>query len=195
MATVDGIQIHITSEKPSYSVRVSTYPVEGGAAITDHVEPQLMTLNLTGLLVDDTAKKRNALLAKMNEGATVKYIGRNSFMNCIIVSFESTHEYTNATGMAFTMQLQEVQKVKPLFSKKLPKKTQTVIKLLSKSGRKQVKTTKKSKSKGKKSKNKGPTGKKHTVRGHQTWEALAYTYKVSLKTYGHGTRKYPKEQG
>jgi|GEM_PF-2752292 len=197
MATIDGINIHVTSEKPSYSVRVSTYPIEGGAAITDHVEPQLISLNLTGLLVGDAAKKRNELLAKMNAGATVKYIGRNSFVNCVIVSFESTHEYTNAAGMGFTMQLQEIKKVKPLFSKKLPKKVQTIVKVLDKSGRKQTKTTKKSKgkgksTKGKKSKNKGPTGKKHTVREGQTWEALAYTYKVPLKTLRSWNPQIPK---
>ncbi|MCY9758977.1 LysM peptidoglycan-binding domain-containing protein [Paenibacillus alvei] len=202
MATIDGISIHVTSEKPSYSVRVSTYPIEGGAAITDHVEPQLITLNITGLLVNDASKTRNELLAKMNAGATVKYIGRNSFMNCVITSFESTHEYTNAAGMGFTMQLQEIKKVKSLFSKKLPKKIQTVVKVLDKSGRKQTKTTKKSASKGKtstskgkskgKSKNKGPTGKKHTVRDNQTWEALAYTYKVPLKTLRSWNPQIPK---
>ncbi|CAH8711824.1 hypothetical protein WDD9_003023 [Paenibacillus melissococcoides] len=75
MATIDGIQIHVTNEKPSYSVRVSTYPIEGGAAITDHVEPQLVTLSLTGKLVgEDAAKKRKEILGKMNSGTTVNML-------------------------------------------------------------------------------------------------------------------------
>ncbi|WP_390905324.1 phage baseplate protein [Paenibacillus melissococcoides] len=58
----------------------STYPIEGGAAITDHVEPQLVTLSLTGKLVgEDAAKKRKEILGKMNSGTTVKYVGRNSY--------------------------------------------------------------------------------------------------------------------
>lgn len=197
MATIDGIPIHVTSEKPSYSVRVSTYPIEGGSAITDHVEPQSITLNLTGLLVDDASKKRKALLAKMNAGATVHYIGRNSFLNGVIVSFDSTHEYTTANGMDFTMQLQQIRKVKPLFSNKLPKKRQTIVKGLHQSGRKQIQTTKKSKSrftgsKRKPSPSKGPTGKKHTVRANQTWEALAYAYQVPLKTLRSWSPQIPK---
>lgn len=193
MATLDGISIHVTSEKPSYSVRVSTYPIEGGAAITDHVEPQLVTLSLSGKLVgQDAAKKRKEILGKMNSGSTVKYVGRNSFINCVIESFESEHEYKVANGMNFTMQLREIRKVKPLFSKKLPPKTQTLVKVMTAAGRKQLKTTKKSKAKGKKTKSQGPTGKKHTVREGQTWEALAYTYKVPLKTLRSWNPQIPK---
>ncbi|EHQ63681.1 hypothetical protein PDENDC454_04419 [Paenibacillus dendritiformis C454] len=193
MATIDGIQIHVTSEKPSYSVRVSTYPIEGGAAITDHVEPQLVTLSLTGKLVgEDAARKRKEILGKMNSGATVKYVGRNSFINCIIESFESDHEHKVANGMNFTMQLREIRKVKSLFSNKLPPKTQTLVKVMTTAGRKQVKTTKKSKAQGKKAKNQGPAGKEHTVREGQTWEALAYTYKVPLKTLRSWNTQIPK---
>ncbi|MCE5168530.1 LysM peptidoglycan-binding domain-containing protein [Paenibacillus profundus] len=183
----------MTNERPSYSVRVSSYPIEGGAAITDHVEPQLVTLHLTGLLVgNDAAKKRKEILDRMNAGEMVKYVGRNSFVSCIIESFESGHEYKTSNGMSFTMQLREIRKVKPLFSKKLPVKTQTLVKVMTTAGRKQVKTTKNSKSKGKKPKNKGPTGKKHTVRENQTWEALAYTYKVALKTLRSWNPQIPK---
>ncbi|BFH10700.1 LysM peptidoglycan-binding domain-containing protein [Paenibacillus melissococcoides] len=193
MATIDGIEIHVTSEKPSYSVRVSTYPIEGGAAITDHVEPQLVTLSLSGKLVgQDAAKKRKEILGKMNSGSTVKYVGRNSFINCVIESFESDHEYKVANGMNFTMQLREIRKVKPLFSNKLPPKTQTLVKVMTTAGRQQVKTTKQSKTKGTKAKSQGPTGKKHTVREGQTWEALAFSYKVALKTLRSWNTQIPR---
>lgn len=205
MATIDGIQIHVTSEKPSYSVRVSTHPIEGGAAITDHVEPQLITIGITGYIVGvGASKKMKDLRAKMNAGETVKYVGRTSFTTCVIEAFETDHDHTVANGMAFTMQLREVRKVKPLFSKKLPFKTQTVVKTVSVAGRKQTKSTKKSSRKKKtskkkaktttkkKTKTKGPTGKKHTVRDGQTWEALAYTYKVPLKTLRSWNPQIPK---
>ncbi|TPG89951.1 LysM peptidoglycan-binding domain-containing protein [Brevibacillus laterosporus] len=181
MATINGMEIHVINEKPTYSVKVSEHPVENGAAITDHVEPALKKFAITGLMVGpEAAQTRQNLVNLMNAGEPVTYTGRNIFTKGIIESIETDHHAQIANGMAFTMQIRELRRVEQKFSANLPKQAITNVKLVSTTGRKQVKTTKKGKT-ATKAKSSQPTGKKHTVRKGQTWESIASQYGVDVK--------------
>ncbi|CAH8708622.1 LysM peptidoglycan-binding domain-containing protein [Paenibacillus melissococcoides] len=94
--------------------------------------------------------------------------------------------------MNFTMQLREIRKVKPLFSTKLPAKTQDPCQGDDNGRPAAAQDHKAKQDKRHKEKSQGPTGKKHTVREGQTWEALAYTYKVPLKTLRSWNTQIPK---
>lgn len=191
MAMIGKIPIFVESESPSYGVTVTENPVETGEAMADHVKRKLTSLSLRGRLIgEDAAQRRERLLQHMKNGDTLKYVGRNTFTNCIIESFSSTHDNRVANGMVFDMTIREIRKAKQLFPKGLSGKMAAKVKTKTTSGRKQTQDSKKKKrgsGSGKSGSGNQKTSsatadgkvKTHTVRQGQTWVSIAAAYGMS----------------
>lgn len=116
MATINGIQIWVKTESYNESVESSNHPVEKGIDVTDHVKPNPKTLSISGEIVGTAAEEKKArLIALMNKGALVTYVGRNTLANAQIQSISPSYSNSIWGGFAFDMQIKQVKIAKPAY--------------------------------------------------------------------------------
>lgn len=165
MAKLDGHKIDNMQESFTNSVYTTAYPVEKGLPITDSVQRQPKTFNVSGRILGKTPQAaetiRNALEVKQNKGQLVKYVGRISVSDVLITNLNGNYDATIANGFSVSIDLQQVRIAKTPYVEK--SSNQTV------SGKKPVI-------------NKKPTGVFHSVKKGDTYWALARKYGVSLAT-------------
>lgn len=185
MSRLGGVELFVTSEEPEYSVQVSSHNIEKGGSITDHIQKEGVTLHLEGLLLGpQAANYRHRLVAAMNGGKVLQYVGRNSMVNAVITSLRTSHDYSIANGMSFSLTLKEIQLVKVAY-KGLPGKSQAALKAKSRSGKRNTSYL--------------PTPQEHLIRTGQTWETIAKSYQVDsyqLRTWNpHLDPNFPPPAG
>lgn len=110
MPTLAGVEIHVDTERPSYSVQAMSHPMEDGLPVTDHIQRQPIGFSLDGLVLNPGAsEKRDRLLAAMNSGELVVYLGRNSAYTMLIMSLDPVHDYKVANGFRYSIKLLEAR--------------------------------------------------------------------------------------
>lgn len=113
MALINNLWVQVIDESVSRNVKGTEHPTEKGIALTDCVKREAVTLSIKGKIADYGEVKSHEILAKLydlaNKGSLIEYSGRNLIKNLQIRSFSTTHPYTNAGGLDFTMTLKEVR--------------------------------------------------------------------------------------
>ncbi|MNC36221.1 hypothetical protein D3C75_847320 [compost metagenome] len=149
MAKLDGKYITVETEAPDYPVTVTEQPVEKGVNLVDHVQAGAWTMSLSGLIVGPDADKTRAyIVAAKDKGKVVRYIGRNRFTG-VITAFSTSHDYTVANGMTFSMDLREVRVATSSYVATLPAPVKAQAAAVANKGTQQPKNKSKSKGKGK----------------------------------------------
>jgi len=118
IATLNGLYIFVESEDLSFGIDVAEHTVETGIDITDHVKRKATTMSLSGEVVGKNAASTLAKLKQMQRtGVRCKYVGRNSFPNCLIAEFSTGHPNTVWGGATFSMTLREVRTASTSYKK------------------------------------------------------------------------------
>ena len=131
MATINGLYVFVIDEEMSHNIEVTEHAVEEGINISDHTKRKAIQLNISGEIVGRNAASVLNKIKTMQRSATLcKYVGRNSFSNCLITEFSTSHPHTIWGGCKFSMTLREIRTAstsykKPAAKKKPTKKTGT----------------------------------------------------------------------
>ena len=135
VATLGGIEIHVTTESPSYSVDVLTHPVEKGENIADHVKKNATAFSISGIVVgEDSEARLTKLTDAMNKGKGLFYNGVKKMSNVLIVSIDPDYSKDIKNGFAFSMKLTEYRVV----SAKVKTSSTTATKKTTNQGTKQT---------------------------------------------------------
>lgn len=166
MAKLGTMTLFVERERYNESVNATSYPVEKGVAFTDHVQSNPTTLSLQVFMqgsraTDDLATLRN----QMKSGVILKYVGRQTASNVIILSLDHPHDASIRDGFMVTMELREVRITKSPWVK-APKKQKPT--------RKPTDTTGKKKPVAKKART--STARYHIIKAGDTYWALARKY-------------------
>ena len=118
MTRIGNVKLMIERESDGVDMEVTSYPVEQGLPITDHVKRNPETTSLTGFILGSSADRDYEALKKLSEkGTLVTYTGRKVAKNVIIKSINRENgEFTN--GSSITIDLQEIRIAKTPFVKK-----------------------------------------------------------------------------
>jgi hypothetical protein len=147
MATLDGYSITVETESPGFKVEITSQPIERGTDVTDHVQPKLRTMDLSGRVVGPSAAEIHAyLIRSMESGKIVKYTGRTQFSG-LIASFSAPRDYKIADGFTFSLSLIEVKFATSSYVSALPTPVKVQAAQVVSAGVKQTKSTSKGKSK------------------------------------------------
>lgn len=144
MATLGGVEMHVTSESPSFSVDVLTHPVEKGENVADHVKKNSATFSIEGIMIGDNAEQdKQKLIEAMEKGKGLFYEGATKMTNVLIQSFQLDYSKQIKNGFAFSMGLTEyrtvsaksttpnaAKKVSNLGTKQVAKTTNTTTKTM-----------------------------------------------------------------
>ncbi|WEA46807.1 LysM peptidoglycan-binding domain-containing protein [Priestia aryabhattai] len=110
MARLGKVQLLIEKESDSKSIEATSYPVEKGVAMTDHVEKKPGELSLSGYIIGPNYKAdKEYLQNEMNKGTMFTYVGRNVAKNVIITSIDGDVDANIANGTAISIKLQEIR--------------------------------------------------------------------------------------
>lgn len=183
MAKLGTLTLFVESEKYSESVEATAYPVEKGVAFTDHVQRNPKTVSLQVFMQGSRASKNLATLrAQMNKGIILKYVGRETASNVIILSLDHPRDASIKNGFMLDIQLREVRIVKSAWVK-APKKQKATLKPLDATGKKKP-VSKKSRP---------TTARYHIVKAGDTYWALGRKYGTSIQRLRNWNR-YPDRQ-
>lgn len=160
------VKLYIETEKLSNSVTATSYPVEKGEPITDHVQRQPETLSLDGWILSGSSYKAELQYIRncMSKGTLLSYTGRTVARNVIITNIDDTRTGEVANGAAVSCQLQFIRIVKE-------KWTTTKSK---------AKTAKKTVGKKKKTVKKKTSKKYITIKHGCTYWAIARKYRTTV---------------
>lgn len=120
MALINNLYIFVEDETLDHDIESSSYPVEKGIEITDHIQKKPVSLTLKGKIIDHDGAKASDILSKVKNlqtsGSLITYVGRNAVSNMQIQTFSTSHPYTNWGGCDFDMTLKEVRIANPAYS-------------------------------------------------------------------------------
>lgn len=164
MALINNNYVFVTDESMTKDIESTSYAVEKGIDLTDHIHRKPIEISITGMIGNHNGVKAyeiiNNLTKLQKSGSLVRYLGRNEASNMQIQSFETSHPNSVWGGCEFSMTLKEVRIAKAAYA---PPKT----------------TATKKKSVGTKQVSNG-TNKKiyHTVKkGNTVWALVTKNYK------------------
>ena len=162
MGKLGSVKLTITSESLNTSIDATTYPVEKGSPITDHIQQKVQTLDIQGVVIGkDYIAKMQKLRDSMRAGKVLKYVGRFTASNVIILDISDTRQADMKNGSEISIKLQYIRFATNSFKKK--------------------KTTKNAGKKQPVSKIPAKTTKKyHTVKKGDTYWAIGKKYGVSV---------------
>jgi LysM repeat protein len=166
MGKLGKVTLTITDENRGGSVDATSYPMEKGSPVTDHVQERPDTLDITGVLVGNTTGSQISYLRGcMKKGAVLNYVGRVSAKNVIILDIQENRSASIKNGAGVSISLQYVRFADVAWRKKKPAQKKT-----SNTGKKQPVSKKKTTN----------TAKYHVVKRGETYSHIAVKYKVSL---------------
>ena len=119
MALLNGLYVHAKSETIDNTYNKTNNPVEDGVDITDHIEKNLVRLQLQGELIDTptltAGKMYSQLVLWANEGTLIEFRGRNVFDGVITnINKISTAEISN--GAEVTIDFEEMRVATSLYT-------------------------------------------------------------------------------
>ncbi|MFQ6391345.1 LysM peptidoglycan-binding domain-containing protein [Priestia aryabhattai] len=110
MARLGNISLVVEKEDDSASVDATSYPVEQGIPMTDHVEQKPDEFSLSGFLLGNSYKTDYEYLKKcMNNGTVLTYVGRNIAKNVIILDLSGTVDSSIANGKDISIKLRQIR--------------------------------------------------------------------------------------
>jgi hypothetical protein len=110
MARLGNIKLLIEKEDDSASVDATSYPVEQGIPMTDHVEQKPDEFSLSGVLNGDSYESDYEYLKKcMKNGTILTYTGRNIAKNVIILDISGSVDSNNANGKDISIKLRQIR--------------------------------------------------------------------------------------
>lgn len=97
----------ITSEQQALTSKVTTYPVEDGSDLNDHIYKSADTITVSGEIVNGESAK-DTLIAMRNNRDLVTYIGKMRLDNLAITNLTITDGSQNKHGYSFKATFQKV---------------------------------------------------------------------------------------
>ncbi|EJV3834580.1 LysM peptidoglycan-binding domain-containing protein [Listeria innocua] len=149
VATIGSVKLVNTNESESSPFTITDNPVETGANVSDHVQRETKTLEISGFLLGATAERDYATLKDYAEkGTIVTFRGRVYFKNVLISNLSKSYN-TIKNGFEITISLRDLRrastpwvrkkkkssgKKQPVKPKKQPVKKTTAVYVTVKSG-------------------------------------------------------------
>ncbi|EDN9338777.1 LysM peptidoglycan-binding domain-containing protein [Listeria monocytogenes] len=149
VATINSVKLVNTNESESSPFTITDNPVETGANVSDHVQRETKTLEISGFLLGATAERDYATLKDYAEkGTIVTFRGRVYFKNVLISNLSKSYN-TIKNGFEITISLRDLRrastpwvrkkkkssgKKQPVKPKKQPVKKTTAVYVTVKSG-------------------------------------------------------------
>lgn len=110
MAKLGKISLLITDEGLSSSVTATSYPVEKGEPLTDHVQEEAQTLSISGFVLgSDYKSSLQYFRDSMRKGTPLTFTGRTIAKNVIITSIDDSRTSDVGNGSAVSIKLQFVR--------------------------------------------------------------------------------------
>lgn len=162
MGKLGSVKLTILNEALSTSIDATTYPVEKGSPITDHIQQKPQTLDIQGVIVGKSyIQNMQKLRDNMRAGKVLKYVGRFTANNVIILDISDNRKSEMKNGSEISIKLQYIRFATNSFKKKKETKN---------SGKKQPVSKTPSKT----------TKKYHTVKKGDTYWGIGKKYGVSV---------------
>ncbi|HFK7038839.1 hypothetical protein AWL03_14525 [Listeria monocytogenes] len=134
VATIGSVKLVNTNESETSPFTITDNPVETGSPVSDHVQRETKTLEISGFLLGANAEKDYATLKGYAEkGTIVTYQGRVYFKNVLISNLSKNYN-TVKNGFEITVSLRDLRRASTPWVRKKKKS----------SGKKQSSKTKKS---------------------------------------------------
>lgn len=166
MAKLGDITVHVEKESYRDSVNATEYGVEQGEPFTDHIEAKPEELSLTAVIVgSDASAKVEKLREYMRKGTLLRYVGRSTASNVVILDIGRDYTAEIGNGVAIYITARKVRIAKSPWVKAPPKK-KPARKPPSRSGKKKPVPKKPRPS----------TKRYHMVRKNDTYWALSRKY-------------------
>ncbi|MBC6156628.1 LysM peptidoglycan-binding domain-containing protein [Listeria welshimeri] len=127
VATIGSVKLVNTNESESSPFTITDNPVETGSPVSDHVQRETKTLEISGFLLGATAEKDYATLKSYAEkGTIVSFRGRVYFKNVLISNLSKSYN-TIKNGFEITVSLRNLRRAStPWVKKKSSGKKQPV---------------------------------------------------------------------
>ncbi|CUK65248.1 LysM peptidoglycan-binding domain-containing protein [Listeria monocytogenes] len=110
VATINSVKLVNTNESESSPFTITDNPVETGSPVSDHVQRETKTLEISGFLLGATAEKDYATLKSYAEkGTIVSFRGRVYFKNVIISNLSKSYN-TIKNGFEITVSLRDLRR-------------------------------------------------------------------------------------
>ncbi|WP_426353656.1 LysM peptidoglycan-binding domain-containing protein [Exiguobacterium sp. R-39] len=123
MAKLGKVYLNVIEEVVTESVRVTEYPIEKGAPISDHIERTSPKLSFDAqLLGKDYLGRLGTLRDYMNNGTIINYVGRATATAVVITDVNRVHNSNLRNGVALTINVQKVRLSKSPWIKKKAQK-------------------------------------------------------------------------
>jgi LysM repeat protein len=177
MAKLGKYNLFVLNESPQYSVQTTSYPVEKGIAMTDHVQPEPESLKIDVFLSGANYQKTlDQLKNSMYKGEMMNYAGRFIMRNVVIENISPSADASAKNGVMVSITLKQIRVATTPYVKTNVKNAQ--VKKVSNAGQKQ------------------PTPKKqsnavyHVVKKGDTYWGLSKKYGTSVNQL-RAWNKYP----
>ncbi|KIL72519.1 LysM peptidoglycan-binding domain-containing protein [Bacillus badius] len=110
MARLGNIQLHIETEGDNSSVDVSSYPVEKGVPLSDHIQQKPDEFSLSGsILGPNYVRDKEYLKQEMKKGTIFTYVGRNIAKQVAILAIDGNMHAGIANGSEINIKLQTIK--------------------------------------------------------------------------------------
>ena len=110
MSKLGDVTLFIEKESGSHKVQATEYPVEKGEPFTDHVAKRPSEFSLDGYILSNNWQSEfNKLLDMMNNGKVVKYVGKTTANDVIILDINEDHDQEVENGVAISISLRKIR--------------------------------------------------------------------------------------
>ncbi len=180
MAKLGDVTIHVEKESYRDQVEATEYAVERGEPFTDHIEAKPEELSLSAVLIgEDYSSQVEKLREYMRKGALLRYVGRSTASNVVILDIGRDYSADIGNGVALSISVRKIRIATSPWVKAPPKQKPT-RKPTSRSGKKKPAPKKA----------RATTARYHVAKKGDTYWALGRKYGTSvqqLRTWN----KYP----
>lgn len=110
MAKLGNYNLFVLSESPQFSVQTTSYPVEKGISLTDHVQPEPESLQIEVFLNGSGYQKTlDQLKNSMYKGELMNYAGRFIMLNVVIESISPVADASAKNGVMVSLNLKQIR--------------------------------------------------------------------------------------
>lgn len=110
MAKLGDVMLFIEKESGSHKIEATMYPVEKGEPFTDHVAKRPSEFGLDGYIFSENWQSElSKLVDMMNNGKIVKYVGKTTANDVIILDVQEDHDQEVANGVAISISLRKIR--------------------------------------------------------------------------------------
>ena len=136
MAKLGSYNLFVLSESPQFSVQTTSYRVEKGIAMTDHLQPEPESLQIEVFLGgEDYQKTLDQLKNSMYKGEMMNYAGRFIMRNVVIENISPSADASAKNGVMVSITLKQIRVATTPYAKAAVKNAQ--MKKVSNAGQKQ----------------------------------------------------------